>query len=160
MIAASSSTVSQIIARCSRPRPRFRASAPRALRRSLDLDDLLGLPKLGLRTLGASPQLRDLAIAAIGRLAPARLGELLQRPVLAQLTPRRQMRRVQPLPPQQLADLPRPRARLGLLEDLQLVLSREPPALRPLDQLRITCDSWRSASARRLWRFASGPVCA
>src|SRR5712692_824 len=44
---------------------------------------------------------------------------------------------VQPLPAQQRADLTRPRARLRLTQDPQLVLRREPPPQRPLDQLRV-----------------------
>ena len=47
MIGVSSSTVSQINARCSTARPRYRASAPRALRRFLDLDHAASLRQLG-----------------------------------------------------------------------------------------------------------------
>src|SRR5215210_7954592 len=47
------------------------------------------------------------------------------------------MRRVQALAAQQLADLAGPRARVGLLEDLQLVLRRELAALGVLDQLGV-----------------------
>src|SRR2546423_2478220 len=47
------------------------------------------------------------------------------------------MRRVQALATQQFADLARPRARVRLGQDLQLVLRRERPALGLLDQLRV-----------------------
>src|SRR4051794_36005822 len=96
MIGASCSTVSVVIARCSRPRPRYRASAPRAPRRFPDLDDFLSLLELGLRALGATAQLRDLAVATVGRPAPPRTAQFLQRAILALLAPIRQVRRYRP----------------------------------------------------------------
>src|SRR5450631_3731427 len=135
MIGVSSSTVRSIIARCSRSRSRYRASAPTALRDSLDLDDLLRLRQLRLGALSAPGQLRDLLIAPVGRPTATRLTELLQRAVADLLAPVRQMRRVQALAAQQLADLARPGARVGFGQDLQLVLRRERPALGLLNQL-------------------------
>ena len=90
---------------------------------------------------------RDLRIAPVGRLAPARLAELLQRAVLALLAPVRQMRRVQALAAQQLADLTRPGARVGLGQDPRLVLRGERPALGLLDQLRVRDPLRRGAPA-------------
>ena len=58
-------------------------------------------------------------------LRPRGLAELLQRAVADLLAPVRQMRRVQALAAQQLADLARPGARVRLGQDLQLVLRRE-----------------------------------
>src|SRR4051794_36813081 len=63
------------------------------------------------------------------------------------------MRRVQALTPQQLADLARLGARVGLLEDRQLVLRGEPAALGPLDQLRVRRG--RRPGARAAARFPS-----
>src|SRR6266566_2622658 len=61
---------------------------------------------------------------------------------------------VQPLPAQQRADLTRPRARLHLSQDPQLVLRREPPPQRPLDQLRVS----RGAHAARFAPLAYGSL--
>ena len=107
IIGVSSSTVSQIIARCSRARPRYRASAPRALRRFPGSRSPGAPSSARPRRARPAAQLGDLRVAPVGRLAPARLAELLQRAVLALLAPVRQMRRVQPLTAQQLADLAR-----------------------------------------------------
>jgi hypothetical protein len=57
------------------------------------------------------------------------------------------MRGVQALTTQKLADLTRPRARVGLREDPRLVLRRERAALGLLDQLRIRDPLPRSAPA-------------
>src|SRR5450631_4322130 len=79
---------------------------------SLDLDHLPRLRQLGLRTLGPLGHLGDLRVAPIARLTPAWPAKLLQRAVAALLAPVRQVRGVQPLAAQQLADLPRRRARV------------------------------------------------
>src|SRR3954451_4378025 len=120
---------------------------------SLDLDDLLGLLELGLRALGTPAQLGNLAVAAVARLAPPRTAQLFQRAVLALRAPVRQVRRVQALAAQQLADRARPCARVRLLEDLQLVLRGEPPAPGSLDQLRVRRG--RRLGARAAARFPS-----
>ncbi len=53
------------------------------------------------------------------------------------LAPSRQVRRVQPLTPQKGPDLAGSRAGIGLLHDPELVLSREPPPARLLNQLGV-----------------------
>ena len=68
------------------------------------------------------------------------------------------MRRVQALTAQQLADLARPRARVRLLEDLQLVLRGEPPALGPLDQLGVRDPLPRGRAAARFASLAYGSL--
>ena len=97
-------------------------------------------------------------VAAVDRLAPARLAELLQRAILALLAPVRQMRRVQPLTAQQLADLTRPGARVRLGQDLQLVLRRERPPLGLLDQLRVRHPRRRGAPAGHESQLAYGSL--
>jgi len=67
-----------------------------------------------LGALGPPRQRGDLLIALVGRRAPARLAQLLQRAVLALLAPVGQVRRVQPLATNQLTNLARPRARVRL----------------------------------------------
>jgi hypothetical protein len=129
-----SSTVCSIIARCSRTRsrPRYRASAPRALRLSLNLNHPTRLGQLGLGALGSPLQLGDLRVASIGRLASPRTAERVQRSGIALLAPIRQMRRVQALAAQQRPDLTRRRTGVGLAHDPQLVLRRVPPSSGPL----------------------------
>ena len=51
--------------------------------------------------------------------------------------PRHQMRGIQPLTPEQSTELTRPGARVSLSNDQQLVLGRELPTTRLLDQLRV-----------------------
>src|SRR4051794_14438387 len=119
----------------------------------MNLPPPLHLPQLRLRTRGPPSQRRDLRITPVGRLASARLAELLQRPVPALLAPVRQMRRVQALALQQLTDLTRPGARVGLSQDPRLVLRAERAALGLLDQLRIRRGS--AHSPRAAARFPS-----
>ena len=91
----------------------------------------------GLGALGPALKRGEPRIARVGRLASALAIKRLQGPGVSLLTPRRQVRRVQAFAAQQRADLTRPRARLGLPQDPQLVLRREPPPLRTLDQFGI-----------------------
>src|ERR1700677_206169 len=100
----------------------------------------------------------DLLITPIDRLTPARLTELLHRAVARLLTPVRQMRRIQALPPQQLADLARPGARVRLRQDLRLVLRGEPTALGLLDQLRVRRPHPRGAPARHTPQLRYAPL--
>ncbi len=78
-----------------------------------------------------------LGFQRIDRLASPWPLKRLQRARLTLLTPLTQNRRVQPLTTQQRADLARPRTRINLTQNPQLVLRREPSPLRTLDQLRI-----------------------
>jgi hypothetical protein len=143
----SSSTVAAIIARCSRCRPRYRASAPRALKVSLDRDDLARLLKFRLSALGTTAQLRVLSVARVDRLAPARLTKLLQRAVLALLAPVRQVRGAKTLPAKQLTDLTRPGTRVSLGENPRPVLRCKRPSPGLLDQLRVRDPRQRGAPA-------------
>ncbi len=60
-----------------------------------------------------------------------------ERSLVARSAPGREMGRVEALASQQCADLPRLGAGVGGLKDPQLVLGREAPARRSLDQFRI-----------------------
>ena len=68
------------------------------------------------------------------------------------------MRGVQPLPAQQRADLTRSGACLRLAQDPQLVLGREAPARRPLEELRVRRPLRRGAPAGRLAPLAYGSL--
>ena len=97
----------------------------------LDLDDRLGLLQLPLQPRVLTLQLlhpRIHGLAASAR-ASAR-SQPGQRPLLPLAAPRRQVRGVQPLAPQQRADLAGRLARVRLPQDPQLVLRAEAPTLR------------------------------
>jgi hypothetical protein len=68
---------------------------------SLDLDHPAGLVELGCKPLVLLAQPGDLQVAGIGRLAPRRGGQRLQRTTVALLAPLGDQRRVQALAPQQ-----------------------------------------------------------
>jgi hypothetical protein len=93
---------------------------------SLDLDHLAGLGELGLKPLVLLAQPGDLLVAGIGRLAPGRLGQRLQRTTVTLLAPLGDQRGVQALTAQQrpLGGLVQP---LVLLQDPRLVAGRIPP---------------------------------
>jgi Transaldolase/Fructose-6-phosphate aldolase len=77
------------------------------------------------------------------------------------LAPVRQMRRVQPLTPEELANLAGQRARLRLGQDPRLVLRAERPALGLLDELRVRHPCASGAPASHESRLAQGsPVIA
>jgi hypothetical protein len=103
--------------------------------------------QLALGALSAATQLCDLPVTAIGPLAAPRSSQLLQRTGVTLLAPIRQVRRVQALTAQQCADLTRPRARLCLPQDPQLVLRAKPPPLGLRDQLRVRDPRRRGAPA-------------
>ena len=109
---------------------------------------LPGLRKLRLRALSPPRQLGDLRVAPVGRLAPARLAQLLQRAVLADCL--RQYVRCDVYRPSRRNSSP---TSPGLVHASafarisRLVLRRERPALGLLDQLGVRHPRRRGAPA-------------
>lgn len=122
----SSSTAFTARSRC----PRAAAGgSPGSRRVFLNLNDRFLLAELGRQPLVLT--LQPLVLGdqrSVGmRLQPATLGRKPgQRPFVALLPPRAQMRRVQPLATQQGTELTRLRTAVGLAENADLVLGRKP----------------------------------
>ncbi len=102
------------------------------------------------------PQARVLGLERIDGLRPARPLQSLQRASLALLAPLRQIDEYSPSRRKSAPTSPGANT-LSLPQDPQLVLGREPPTLRPLNQLRIRTDP-RGTPASRSVALAYGSL--
>src|SRR5215207_6804908 len=103
----------------------------------LDLDHGFGRHQPLAQPLVLLPQPRQFPLLGRARwpTTPPRT-QRVQDPLLPLPTPRRQMRRVQPLPTEQRTDLTRRPGRIGVAQHPQLVPDRELPPTRSLQSLR------------------------
>jgi hypothetical protein len=127
---------------------------------SLHLDHPASRPEVGLGALELPLQFHVLnrVRARRSRTTRLRLQTAQSRPV-ALRSPGRQMRAIQPFAPQQSTELTRPRARISLGHDRQLVLRRILTTRRLLDQLRTRHPRRRDAApARRETQPAYGSL--
>ena len=99
----------------------------------------MGLAQIVMQTVHFTLEFLDLLGQRIERfgLAPPALGKPCQRPCAPGLAPRGQVRGIQTFAPEEPAHFTRRFARIGLLENAELVLGLESPTLRLLGRLRV-----------------------